>query len=142
MSTESYPSSPRVELDGLPYFPRLCEKARLHGAGELHRELIDNLGKGMDLWMCQFLGVEYEALKAEILNGASNEQALQFAKENGVSRPDYERDWFLAYLQKRGFRDNLSEKLQMRVAELETEAKDGIKTFFDYIDVDEGRTLD
>lgn len=139
MPNDTYPTSPRTEIDGLPYFPRLCEKVRLFAAGELHAELHDNLGRGMDLWICQFYGIEYEALKAEILRGATDEQALQFAVTNGAARPDYERPWFVAYLKTRGFRDDMSEKLALRKKESGFENRPEIQTFFDYIDADEGR---
>lgn len=139
MANDRYPTSPCTEIDGLPYFPRLCEKVRLFAAGDLHSELHGNLGHGMDLWICQFLGVEYEALRKEILNGASDEQALHFATTTGTKRPDYERAWFVAYLKTRGFRDDFSEKLALRRKESGFENRPEILTFFDYIDADEGR---
>ncbi len=136
---ELYPCSPRIEIDELPYFPRLVEKARLFAAGDLHPELHDNLGKGMDLWTCQFLGIDYEELKKVVLEGASTEDAYSWAQENGLKRPDFEKNWFCSYLLNRGFRDNLSEHLAMRVKESGFEDKEGIYSFCDYIDADEGR---
>ncbi len=136
---ELHPCSPRNELDGLPYFPRLSEKVRLHAAGDLHPELHANLGKGMDLWICQFLGVPYENLKEKILSGASNEEALLWAKQNGLKRTDFELQWFQSYLLNRGFRDDLSSTLASRIEESGFQNRTDIHSFCDYIDVDEGR---
>ena len=138
---ELYPCSPRCEHDGLPYFLRLCQKARLFAAGDLHPELHANLGKGMDLWICQFLGVDYEDLKKTVVSGATDEEAYQWAVSNGGQRPEFEKDWFCSYLLNRGFRDDLSATLAQRVQESGFQNVPGIHSFCDYIDVDEGREL-
>ena len=134
-----YPCSPRQELNGLPYFTRLCEKVRLFAAGDLHPELHANLGKGMDLWACQFLGVTYEDLKSKILSGTSNEESLAWAEETGQKRADFEKEWFSSYLLNRGFRDDLSSTLAKRIEESGFQDREGIYSFADYIDADEGR---
>jgi hypothetical protein len=135
------PCSVRDELDGLIYFPRMCDKIRKMDAGTLHPDFHGNLGIGMDLWICQFLGVDYEELKARVLAGASDEEALAWARENGVTRPDYEHAWFSAYMKTRGFRDDLAERLAARKKEDPRTDRDDILTFMDYIEVDEGRSL-
>lgn len=137
--SKTYPCSPRVEIDDLPYFPRLAEKVRLFEAGDLHPELHANLGKGMDLWVCQFLGVEYDDLKKTILSGATDAEALAWAKENGVERQDFELSWFRSYILNRGFRDSLSDHLASRIEEDGFQGRTDIFSFCDYIDVDEGR---
>ena len=135
-----YPCSPSVELDGIPYFPRMCEKIRLHSEEKLSPDLHANLGIGMDLWTCQFLGVEYDALRKKILSGATDTEALDWARETGVTRPDYEKTWWIAFMKTVGFRDRLSEKLEERKAESGLADRDDILTMFDYIDADEGRS--
>jgi gluconokinase len=139
MSADTYPPSPKDELDGLPYFPRLCEKIRLYEKGTLHADLHNNLGRGMDLWTCQFLRVSYDDLKAKVLAGASDKEALQFAHLKGEARSEEELGWFRAFLLKLGFRDDFSETLQKRIAESGFEDRDDILTMCDYIDADEGR---
>ncbi len=129
------------ETDGLPYFPRLCDKIRLMEAGNLHPDLQGNLGVGMDLWTCQFLGVEYADLKAQIIAGASDEEAMAWAKENGITRPEFEKEWFISYLKNRGFRDDMSARLAERKKESAHTDRDDIHSFMDYIEIDEGRTL-
>ncbi len=135
------PRSVRDELDGLIYFPRMCDKIRKMESGTLHPDFHGNLGIGMDLWTCQFLGVDYPDLKAKVLSGANDEEALAWARENGVTRPEYERAWFTAYMKTRGFRDDLSDRLAARKMEDPRTNCDEILTFMDYIEVDEGRDL-
>ncbi len=135
------PRSARDEIEGIVYLPRLFDKVRLHHSGKLHPEFHTNLGLGMDLWTCQFLGVDYNELKAQVLAGATDEQALAWAREHGVTRPDYEKAWFTAYVKTRGFRDDMSERLSERKKEDPKTDRDDIQTFMDYIEVDEGRSL-
>lgn len=137
--SDSLPCSPKVEIDGMVYFPRLCEKVRLLAAGTLREDLHENCGYGMDQWTCEFLGVKYDDLAEVIRNGASNEEALAWAREHGMKRPDYELAWWTAFMKTRGFRDELAEKLLMRKAESGLEDRDDILTMMDYIDADEGR---
>ena len=138
MSTR-YPCSPRSEIDGLIYFPRLCDKIRLHQNRELGEDYHANLGGGMDLWICQFLGVDYNALTDLVRSGASDEETLEWARESGIKRPEHEFAWWSAYMKTRGFRDDLSERLKTRLEESGFGGRDDIQTFMDYIDADEGR---
>ena len=134
-----YPTSPKLELDGLIYFPRLCDKIRLLAEGQLSEDYHANLGGGMDLWICQFLGVEYDALAEVVRNGADDAAALAWAKENGAGRPEWELAWWSAYMRTRGFRDDLSEHLANCIKESGFCEKTNILTFMDYIDADEDR---
>ena len=133
------PCSPTLEIEGLPYFRRLCDKVRLKAAGTLHPDYHPNLGRAMDLWTCQFLGVEYEALAQIIEMGGSDGEALAWARKTGVTRPDHERDWWLAYMTKRGFQDDLSERLAMRKEDAGFADRDDIQTFMKFIEVEEGQ---
>lgn len=131
------PRSPLDEIDGLIYFRRMCDKIRLSHSGSLHPDYHANLGLAMDLWTCQFLGIQYENFAEKIKEGLSDEDALEWAKENGVARSDFEHDWWSHYMKTRGFRDNLSERLAQRKAENGWEERDDIQTFMDYIVADE-----
>jgi gluconokinase len=64
---------------------------------------------------------------------------LAWARESGASRPDFEKDWWVAFMRSVGFRDRLAEKLKERIAESGLQGRDDIVTMFDYIDADEGR---
>ena len=133
------PCSPKLEIDGLPYFRRLCEKIRLHRAGKLREDLHANLGLGMDLWTCQFLGVEYAELARQVENGANDEEALAWARENGTPRGELETAWWASYIRNIGFRDHLADRLRERLAESGLADRADLLTMMDYIDADEGR---
>lgn len=133
------PRSPRDEIDGIVYFPRLCDKVRLHAAGILSPEYHANLGSGMDLWTCQFLGVDYGPLAEQVRAGKSDAEALAWTREIGTPRTVAELAWWSAYLKTRGFRDDLAERLAQRKAESGFTDRADIVTFMDYIDADEGR---
>ncbi len=135
------PRSARDELEGIVYLPRLLDKARLHHGGKLHPDYHANLGIGMDLWTCQFLGVDYTDLAAQVIAGATDEDALAWAQENGTTRPDFEKSWFCAYVKTRGFRDDMSARLAERKKDDPRTDRDDILCFMDYIEVDEGRTI-
>lgn len=133
------PRSPKDEIHGLLYFPRLCDKVRLHAAGELAADYHDNLGEGMDRWTCEFLGVLYEELAEQVRAGATDEEALRWAKRHGKRRPDCEIEWWKAYMRCRGFRDDFAERLATRKKEAGMADREDILTFMDFIDADEGR---
>jgi len=139
MSKHQVPRSPRDEISGMLYFPRLCDKVRLHSEGKLEKDYIENLGGGMDLWACQFLGVDYSDLRDQILTGVTDEETLTWAKENGTSRDDNELAWWNQYMQTRGFHDDMTERLAFRKQEAGWQNNITILTFFDFIDFDEGR---
>ena len=134
-----FPCSPKLETDGVIYFPRLCDKIRLQAAGELHPDYHANLGSGMDLWTCQFLGVDYEELAGIVRGGASDADALAWARRHGKPRTDSEAAWWRAYMTTRGFRDDLAARLNQRKLESGFTDRFDIQTFMDYIDADEGR---
>lgn len=139
MSDYQAPRSPRDEINRMLYFPRLCDKIRLHSEGKLESDYIENLGGGMDLWTCQFLGVDYADLRDKVLGGASDEEALAWCRENGNPRGELELTWWNSYMQSRGYRDNMTDRLAFRKDEAGWNDRDDIITFFDFIDVDEGR---
>lgn len=140
MSSHQTPISPREEIEGMLYFPRLCDKVRLHAEGKLENDYIENLGGGMDLWTCQFLGVNYTDLRDQILAGSTDEQALTWARENGSTRDENELAWWNQYMQSRGYRDDMADRLAFRKEEAGWQDKSAIVTFFDFIDFDEGRS--
>lgn len=135
------PCSARTEFGGIIYLPRLVDKIRLMEGGTLHEDFHANLGRGMDLWTCQFLCVDYNDLRAQVIAGATDDEILVWIKEHGRSRPDFELAWFNSYMRNRGFRDDLSERLAERKKETPHTDRDDIMSFMDYIEVDEGRSL-
>jgi len=136
-----YPKSPREEVGGIPYFVRMCDKIRKFAAGELHEDYHANLGKGFDLWTCQFLGIDYQDLVDVVTSGKSDEEALEWAFAQAGKPQPPQLDWWLSYMRNRGYKDELSERLEERKVEAGFGGRDDIACFFDFIDAEEGREL-
>ena len=134
-----YPKSPQEKTDGIVYFGRMVEKIRLMAAGELHPDLHANLGKGFDERCVDFLGVKYDTLRAKVLEGLTDEQALEWCFENGKRPTENEIEIWNSFMSKRGWNDEVAEILARRKTESGFASRDDIRTMFEYIDADEGR---
>lgn len=139
MTSERYPVSPNLSCGGLVYFPRMLDKIRLDLAGSLPAAYHANLGKAMDGWACQFLRVNYQDVREQVAEGKTDDEVLAWCLENGYRPSEFEMALFNDYMRKRGFRDDLSERLAWRKEEAGAKDRDDIQTFFDYMDLDEGR---
>jgi hypothetical protein len=143
MSTKPDPASlPCGLLDetaGLKYFPRMVGKIRLMEQGLLWDELQDNLGKGADGWLTEFLRLDYGALRERVLEGGSDEEILAWCEANGRPLNDSDRLVWNAFISKLGWNDHISATLEKRKAEGGLAHRDDIRTIPDYVDVDEGR---
>lgn len=133
--------SPYDQIHGLVYFGRLLDKIRLHAAGKLPEAYIANLGhdQKFDGTCLRFLGVSYEDLEKVIVSGASDEEAWEWYLQNGKVHTEEEIMIWNRYMTKCGWRDPMTEALQSRLKEIGKEHRTDIQTFFDYIDLDEGR---
>lgn len=132
--------SPYAKVGRYVYFGRMLDKIRLHAAHKLPvADYAANLGKGFDARCCNFLRIDYDALKAHVLaGGVSDDAVLAWAEEAGVRRSDEECETWNGFMMKRGFRDGAAEILAKRIQESGLTAKP-ITTMFDYLDFDEGR---
>lgn len=139
MSTPIFPCSPYETLHGLFYFPRMLDKIRLHAAGELPDDYIANLGQKFDGNCLRFLGVEYAPLVALVTSGATDEEAWEWCVKNGKTHTEEEILIWNRYMQKCGWRDEATSMLQQRLKEGGYENRTDIQTFFDFLDLDEGR---
>lgn len=139
MSTQNYPVSPNLCCHGLVYFPRLLDKIRHFQAGTLPADYHANLGKAMDAFACQFLHIEHADVAARVADGLSDEAVLDWCFANGRRPNAFETKMFNEFMAKRGFRDEMTERLAQRKAEANASGRDDIQTFFDYIDFDEKR---
>ena len=131
--------SPREEVEGLVYFGRMVDKLRLEQAGKLPKDYHENLGKGFDASCCEFLGVAYGKLRERVRQGGSDRELLEWCQAQGRKREAGDRAVWNAYLSKRGWRDDLADRLEFRKKEAGWEGRNEMQTFFDYIDADEGR---
>lgn len=134
--------SARIKVGGMVYFGRMLDKMRLHAVGKLPSDYVSNLGQTQprvfDAVCCRFLGVNYEELKARVLSGCSDEEAFAWCQAHGKKRDDFEIEMFNAFLSKRGWKDEVSDRLRGRVAEFGLDSF-VVETFFDLFDADEGR---
>ena len=131
--------SPREMVEGLVYFGRMVDKIRLAKEGKLPTDYLENLGQGFDKACCDFLGVGYGVLKERVNQGGTDAEILAWCGKQGKARDAEERKIWNAYLGKRGWRDEMSDRLIFRKKEAGWEGREEIQTFFDYIDADEGR---
>lgn len=131
--------SPGVTTNGIVHFARMVDKIRLHAAGQLPAEYQENLGGGFDQRCLAFLGIEYPVLVERVKAGGSDQELLEWAFAQGRRPSGEEIEVWNDFMRKRGWRDAGSERLAMRKAESGFANREDIQTFFDYIDLDEGR---
>ena len=131
--------SPYVQTGGLYYFARMLDKIRLHAAGELPLDYHANLGSGFDARCTSFLWIEYPELVARVKQGGSDEEILEWCFQRGRKPSAEEIEIWNEFMRKRGWNDEMSERLALRKREGGFGDRDDIQTFFDFIDLDEGR---
>ena len=141
--------SPCERVGGLVYFPRMVAKIALHAAGKLPEAWVRALGLGegvrgaitLDSYCLRFLGLDYEALRAQVLAGKNDPAALlAWSYEVGIRPTEEEITVWNAYMRKRGWRDKHHERIVFRLEEAGLPG-DAASTLFDFIDLDEGRPI-
>lgn len=84
--------------------------------------------------------MNYAKLRDRVREGGSDRELLEWCQGQGKKRDAADRAFWSAYLAKRGWRDDLSDRLVFRKQEAGWSGREEIQTFFDYLDADEGRT--
>ncbi len=128
-----------AQLGGLLFLPRSLDKIRKHARDELHADHHEYLGKGFDGRLCHFLGVGYEALKARVLAGGTDEEILAWIRQHGRTLAEIDLLIWNGFAAKRGWRDDATPTLEKQKAESGLAHRTDLLTFFDYYEVDEGR---
>jgi Domain of unknown function (DUF5069) len=138
---EQFPRTPYDTVKGLVYFARMLDKIRLHAAGKLPELYLKHLGVDFDGRCLRFLGVNYDDVKKHVLAGEPDEQILEWCYQNGRKPTEEEVETWNGFMQKRGWRDEASDRIIFRLKEsgIEDRDKEAV-TMFDFIDLDEGRT--
>ncbi len=131
--------SPHATTGDIVHFPRMLDKIRLHAQAALPQDYVANLGEGFDLRCVHFLHVTYEALVARVLEGGSDEEILAWCFEHGKQPSSEEIEVWNEFMRKRGWNDAGSARLAERLHEAGFQDRTEIHTFFDFIDLDEGR---
>jgi hypothetical protein len=144
----SYPTiipglrSPFEQIKGMVYFGRMLDKIRLAAAGKLPAEWQAARGttrpNNFDARCCRFLHIDYSALEKETLKGATDEELLAWAFKNGRQPSEEEIEIWNAFMTKRGWRDDGTQRVTERLAEIGL-PPGTVETMFEFIDLDEGR---
>lgn len=134
--------SPRQQTGGIVILARVIDKIRLAARGELppgyHVGIVPG-NRTFDDRLCKFLAVDFDALKQRVLAGGGDDEILAWCFEHG-RRPDAEQiEIWNAFMSKRGWRDPASRFVEAK-AEAGMAHRDGIETFFDLMDAEEGRS--
>lgn len=135
--------SPRDQVGGIVIFGRILDKIRLNAKeGRLpegyHLGFIPG-NRTFDDRVCQFLNVDFDALSARTLEGGTDEEILEWCFQNG-RRPDAEQvEVWNTFMLKRGWRDSGTPSLIKSKEEAGLSHRDDLVTFFDLMDVEEGR---
>lgn len=138
---EKFPRSPYDAINGLVYFPRMLDKIRIHAVGQLPELYQKHLGRDFDGRCLNFLHVSYDAVRERVLAGDSDEQVLEWCYQNGRRPTAEEIETWSGFMQKRGWRDEASDRIIFRLKESGIEHRDReAVTMFDFIDLDENRT--
>jgi len=133
--------SPHELVGGIVHFGRMLDKIKLHAQGRLSADYIKNLGTGFDGRVCSLLGVKYEDVITRVKLGGEDQDILEWCFTNGRKPTEEEIDIFNSYLRKRGWRDDASARLAQRKKEYGIADRHDVQTFFDLIDIDEGREV-
>ncbi len=135
--------SPRDQVGGIVIFGRILDKIRLNAReGALppgyHLGFMPG-NRTFDDRVCRFLNVDFDALSARTLEGGTDEEILEWCFRNG-RRPDAEQvDVWNTFMLKRGWRDSGTPSLIKAKEEAGLAHRDDLVTFFDLMDVEEGR---
>lgn len=128
------------KVGGLFYFGRMLDKIRLHAEGRLPEEYFEQKGDGFDGRTVRYLHVDYDDLCAQVLAGASDDEALEWCQTNGRRLTDEEILIYNSFMSKRGWRDDeTDEYIPAMKREYGFADDESIVTDFDVIDADEGR---
>ena len=135
--TQRPPRSPRVRLGGYVLLPRILDKGRAALAGKLGEYRYS--GKGMDRHFFNFVGLDHEALKAELAKGGGDWEILNWIQANAKhQRQPWEIAAWSEYHLRRG-PDSDAETLPEFADEVKkfNPAREDIYTWFDYLDLDD-----
>lgn len=133
------PVSAYTQVGGMYFFARTLDKIRLHARGELHPDHHPFLGKAYDGRVCGFFRIEYEALKARVLQGGTDEEIFAWCQQHGRGLNELDITIWNSFASKRGWRDDATAGLEKNKAASGLSHRTDLLTYFDYYEVDEGR---
>jgi gluconokinase len=125
------------KVGGIVFFGRMLDKIRIHAQGKLPGDY--NRGFGFDGRCCEFLNVDYQAIKKRVLEGGIDEEILEWCFATGRKPSEQEIEIWNQFMMKRGWRDDTSEELEEAKAARGFSDRSDIQTWFDFHDADEER---
>lgn len=138
----AYPRSPLDTIGGLYHLARMIDKVWLNYSGDLPEEYKERLGKGMDGYLCKFLGVEYKDIAEQVEAGKGDDEILEWCYQHGTPRSEFDRMLLNKFLEKLGWRDDdngITKRLENYKRDDGLADRTDIQTIFDLIEVNEGR---
>lgn len=132
--------SPSAKIGGIMMLARVIDKIRLAAGDGLppgyHVGVVDGK-RTFDDRLCSFLGVTFDALSERVLEGGTDDEVLEWCFAAGV-KPDAEQiEVWNEFLEKRGWRDSASVRLQELKVAAGLGKRDDIQTHFGLIDAEE-----
>jgi len=133
--------SPRHLTGGIVVFARVIDKIRLNAEGKLpegyHVGIVPG-NRTFDDRLCKFLGIDFDAFSARVLEGGSDEEILDWCFKQGLQPNAEQIEVWNAFLTKRGWRDPATTGFEKSKVEAGFADRDDIQTFFDVMDAEEG----
>jgi hypothetical protein len=127
-------------MDGWHHLPRYVDKIRLHLAGKLHSDYVENLGTGFDGMWLKFAGVAHEKMVEVVRNSITDGQVYDWVRQNvKKSAAEKEAHWQETLHRPKPGNAEGAARLKMRKEQSGLAHRDDIQSFVDYIDADEKR---
>ena len=133
------PRSTQDPTEGLRYFARMLDKIRLHAEGKLDPDYHENMGRGADARLTQFLHIDYDKLRARVLEGGTDGEILEWCYTHGHRLDENDKLIWNGFISKLGWNDAASEHLAESKAAAGLADRADIQTLGHLFDVEEGR---
>ena len=135
--TQRPPRSPRVRLGGYILLPRILDKGRAAVAGKLGE--YHYAGKGMDRHFFNFVGLDYESLKAKLAKGGGDLEILTWIQANAKTpRQPWEiASWSEYHSRRTPDSDNETMIYFADQVKKFSTMREDINTWFDLLDLDD-----
>lgn len=140
MSTIIYPRSPRETMAGWAYLPRFVDKIRLHLAGKLHSDYVENFAhKGFDAAWLKLAALTAEQFIAVVQSSITDGEVCDWVDKNVLKSDAEKAAWRDNVLNYGREGEELKARLKWRKEQSGLEHRDDIQCFVDYMDADEKR---
>ncbi len=133
------PRSPYEKLAGYHHLPRFIDKTRAYLAGKLPPEYQNNFCKGFDARFLEFTGLQAQDFIQAVAQAKDDAEVARWVQEHARPvTPEELEAWNEAFRQ-------LKPRDPERIARMRAEAghpeRTDVETYFDLIDLDEGRDV-